>query len=807
MQLEVFSDGTFALPFACVVRHDRAEISLSISNLKERLSDLELLLHWSKKNTQGPWTEELISPDFYTVDDSRALGGSVGGAQITFEFYPHVSGFFCWTATLRERSTKKTVAGTHLFGQNAECLLQSCTSPQDIAWTKEESDSRTDFAARLTEGSTTEAFVNVLANVASEKKLRGVGRVLLESIGHNDVLKRRCIRSYPTLRKKLLDLGPGAERDTYASAFMALQSFGLGEIVLVSPEGFHAEAGGLARVIKGLSELLADAGVPVTVISPFYEEAKGSSHLSAKAMLKKGLRIREKNVSIDSVGEVDVYFGPVRRADSPYHETPAHRERVGVYEANDGLVRVFLLRHPTYASTLYPAVNPQEAIERAVFLSRGALEVLREQTFAVTPQVIVTNDWLTGLIPAYLALDSRFSDAPRLRRARTVHVIHNSGKAYQGRFPTRWDGRDLWPLLGLSGEHYWGIADPHDEGLLNLSAAALTHVRSGILAVSKKYAEELLTREGGDGLETLFHRKEHILYGISNAVDIEELRASYQEIGRANQLELGTIKVDSPTTTFLKSIAGYKKASKSQVCKNLGLSTGRTVLFSLLGRLVEQKGIGLLSAPRKGYPHGLLEYLFEKYPEFQLIVAGPLSESDSVGELFRQQIEALRLCYPGRLHAEYEFLPHRRILELTMASDFFLMPSRYEPGGISQLEALASGTLVVARNVGGIAATLLNYKEDSGKGNAFLFNEYTEQSLLNAMERAIALSKQGRQRTALMRRALSAANDWKHRLPQYQALFQHVTGVLRLNEEFPFLRQHCHLVERLRPGQGFFEPY
>ena len=165
----------------------------------------------------------------------------------------------------------------------------------------------------------------------------------------------------------------------------------------------------------------------------------------------------------------------------------------------------------------------------------------------------------------------------------------------------------------------------------------------------------------------------------------------------------------------------------------------------------------------------------------------------------RAVVEDLIVRYPGRISAVFSFIPHREALEVTQASDFFMMPSRFEPGGITQLEALACGTPVIARKVGGLAATLIDYAEESDRGNSFLFLSFTSAALQSAICRAVQVFEDPERQEYLIRQAVLAENDWNHRAPKHAAMLQHVAGVLSPEYPYPHLHGRRHLLSSSRP--------
>ncbi|NLF24097.1 MAG: glycogen synthase [Deltaproteobacteria bacterium] len=250
--------------------------------------------------------------------------------------------------------------------------------------------------------------------------------------------------------------------------------------------------------------------------------------------------------------------------------------------------------------------------------------------------------------------------------------------------------------------------------------------------------------------------------------------------------------------TFVSQLPTYKSATKAVLQRDLGLDQDpQRILISFVGRLAEQKGLQLLTGFAAGDGVSVMESILLRYPQVQFVVAGP--QVDSLSRQFRGLVEYLCWKHRGRVAGIYNFIPHEYALEIFTASDFYLMPSRFEPGGLTQLEALSCGSLVIARNVGGLSATLCHVDDPSGKGNSFLFNDYTTTALRDTICWAIDSTRDEKYRRKLINRAARCEHDWENRVPQYVALFQHIAGVLDGEHPYDHLSKRVPILECLRP--------
>lgn len=537
-----------------------------------------------------------------------------------------------------------------------------------------------------------------------------------------------------------------------------ISTFGVGEIVFATPEGTHAAGGGLAQVISGLPPQLCRAGIPVSIIAPLYRYSHGHKHESADHYLARGIKIEDELVRPEYLGTITAHLGPTKFPDSPWHKRPPSTIPLKVYIAQRGNLRVFLLFNSSLFDRLYQPVYADEQLRRAVAFSRGVLETIATESFGIRPSVLISNDWMTACIPPFAALDDRYQRVAWLRDAKTLHMVHNGGADYHGRLPYKGQEEDLWPMLNLAPEHFFGFRDPHRGDLMNLTMAAAHHVTGGVLTVSKPYAEQLLTPLGGDGLEHVLQHKRERVFGISNGINRDDIDSFLAMIGGC-------------ATSNLREIASLL-AAKISVREKIQLRYGLTVspsarVISFVGRLAEQKGLSLLSGLVNHAPRSMLEDILARHPDTQVIVAGPTTPGDLSSDHVRDALAFLSSRYPGRVATFYDYVPHTSALEIIFGSSLFLMPSRFEPGGITQLEALAAGTLVVGRNVGGISATIENFDPVTGRGNGFLCNEYSATAFANTTHWALHSISDSATYEKLVTQAISARHSWKDRVAEF----------------------------------------
>lgn len=341
------------------------------------------------------------------------------------------------------------------------------------------------------------------------------------------------------------------------------------------------------------------------------------------------------------------------------------------------------------------------------------------------PDVLHAHDWHAAMACAY-------ASAHPATRAATVFTIHNL--AYQGLFP-----HHDFPLLGLP----WQFMQTHGvefHGQLSFMKAGLKYARR-ITTVSPTYAREIATHDFGCGLDGVIRSRGHDVSGILNGVD-PAVWSPEQDTAIASRFSA-------------REMAG-KARCKAALQVEMGLTPDpKAPLFGLVSRLTSQKGLDLLLG---ALPALLLEGA-------QLALQG--SGDAALEAAF---VEAAR-ANPGRIAVRLgydEALAHR----VVAGADAILVPSRFEPCGLTQLYGLRYGTLPVVRRVGGLADTVV----DAGKGGkdagtGFVFDAATPSTLGDALARAVAAYRDPGRWSALVRRAMAQDHSWAVPARAYMALY------------------------------------
>jgi starch synthase len=565
-------------------------------------------------------------------------------------------------------------------------------------------------------------------------------------------------------------------------------NYGIGEIVFTTPEGPHAAAGGLAQVISGLPVELSKAGIPVSIITPVYSNENGNKHSSAHTTISRGITIGGETVKPVYLGSLTVQVGPTYYTGTTYTCRQPTAIPIKVYLAQNGNLRVFLLSNPSVFDRLYQPVFADEQLRRSVILSRATLETIGTSHFGIRPSALISNDWTTACVPALAALDPRYQSIPWLKDCKTIHMIHNGGADYHGRLPINVNNEDLWPMLGLGSDHFFGFRDPHNYRLINFTMAAVQHVSGALLTVSQPYAQQIVSPGGGDGIEHVLQHRKAAVFGISNGINRMEIDRYLSNL----------TGLESSALNSVDSLLTAKRTTQRAIQERYGLAADpKARIISFVGRLAEQKGLQLLSGLVEHSNRSMLEDILARHPDAQILIAGPMTEGDRTANDLRSAVEYLQWRYPGRISSHFDYVPHAKALEIIFGSTLFLMPSRFEPGGITQLEAMAAGTLVVGRNVGGISASIQNFNSESTSGNGFLFNDYTPTALANTVHWALDSISPPVTFKTLVSNARNAKHSWVDRVPAYQAMLQRIILGQERFESLSWNKDHKNALEKL----------
>lgn len=400
----------------------------------------------------------------------------------------------------------------------------------------------------------------------------------------------------------------------------------------------------------------------------------------------------------------------------------------------DSQVTVYLLDQDEFFGRhqqLYLGNEEREEQRRFLLFCRGLLDALPHLGFA--PDIIHLNDWQTAPCAAYLRTSHRFL----LRRGATriIYTIHNL--QYQG----RWDpsilldaGLEPMRVFVPHGLEFWGDVNWMKAGIMYADA---------ITTVSRRYAEEIQTLDYGWGLDEALFQRHPRISGIPNGLDWDVWNPATDKA-----LVASYTAEEAPAAKLRNRVA---------VREEFGLVDEATVpLIGIVSRLVDQKGFDLIAAIATEL----------RALRLQMVVLG--KGQPRYEQLFRELAASTDNV---RVRIDFDLALSHRVYA---GSDFFLMPSAFEPGGIGQLIALRYGTLPIVHATGGLADTVIDLNAYPKAGNGISFTAYTPTALLYALQRALRLYSRRARWPELVARAMAYDSRWSASASSYSQLYERV---------------------------------
>lgn len=370
--------------------------------------------------------------------------------------------------------------------------------------------------------------------------------------------------------------------------------------------------------------------------------------------------------------------------------------------------------------------------ERFAFFCKAAVDMLGRIGFY--PDILHAHDWQAALSLVYL--DRKYRSAEGYAGIRTVFTIHNI--EYQGKY----DFSILGDVFDLDD------SDRHIveyDGCINLMKGAIV-CADRVSTVSPRYAEEICTSEYAHGLHPILQENRGKLCGILNGIDYR-----YYNPGTDTSL----------VQKFNWRNADGKTANKQALQRELGLPIADSIpLVAVISRLAGHKGLDLISE--------MIVPLLEK-EELQLVVLG---RGEQAYETFFSRLQEQ---YPRCVSAQITY-DRDLAKRIYAATDIFLMPSKSEPCGLSQMIASRYGAIPVTRETGGLYDSIKGYWEHDGviEGNGFTFANYDAGELLERTEAALRLWRDGKRRKMLVTKIMKTDFSWKASAQQYLSMYAEI---------------------------------
>lgn len=368
--------------------------------------------------------------------------------------------------------------------------------------------------------------------------------------------------------------------------------------------------------------------------------------------------------------------------------------------------------------------------ERFAFFSKAALEALPIMDF--TPDIIHCHDWHTGLTPVYL--DVYYRNSPYCKNARTVFTIHNI--QFQGKY-----GNEICDdIIGLPADKKSLV---QYQNCVNYMKGAI-ECSNKVTTVSPTYAKEILNSYYSFGLQDILGARKYKLCGIINGIDVD---------------------LNNPATdkalfkNYDKDTVADKAANKKGLQQMLNLDQNPNVpVIGMVTRLTEQKGMDLIA--------NVFEEILSK--GIQMVVLG------SGDWKYESLLKDMQKRFPDKLRAVLGFSGDLAS-KIYAGADIFLMPSKFEPCGLSQMISMRYGTIPVVRETGGLKDTVVPYNGATKEGTGFTFYSYNAHDMLYAIERAVGLYYDYKDDwKQLVQNAMSQDFSWNNICKQYIALYENL---------------------------------
>ncbi|OGM89349.1 hypothetical protein A3J77_02185 [Candidatus Wolfebacteria bacterium RBG_13_41_7] len=477
------------------------------------------------------------------------------------------------------------------------------------------------------------------------------------------------------------------------------------------------KVGGLGEVMRSLPKALRALGYDARVFIPKYATID---------LEKYPLHLEVEDLQPASSEEEDPYGLFV--------------SNVLKYDNDSGETIAYFLENMEYYEKRANVYGYADDATRWALLSRATPEFLRRLSWQ--PDVVVASDWQSGLIPNYF--HTIYKDDPKLSAIAVVFSIHNLffQAMFDHHFVSQMDydsGQEAVPLFN----------DPR--------LSKLNFMRRGIMyadvinTVSPTYSQEITTPEYGEGLHDLLSERRSRLFGILNGIDTDIYNPE-TDSGVEFHYNIKTLDL--------------KIKNKSALQREFNLPTRDNVpLFGIVSRLTDQKGFGLLIDAAEPLPENF---------DMQLVVVGS-------GEgHFMTFFQKLAKKYPQKvgIHLSYdEVLSHT----VYAGADAIIIPSRFEPSGLTQMEAMSYGTLPIVRKTGGLADSVMDYNPADKTGTGFVFEKFDNRAFYGAMVRAIETYRYPEFWRDIQKRAMNADFSWTKSASEYVKLFKeaikyHVLG-------------------------------
>ncbi len=418
-----------------------------------------------------------------------------------------------------------------------------------------------------------------------------------------------------------------------------------------------------------------------------------------------------------------------------YMDLAWRSQYVGVLELEHEGVHFYFIDNEYYFSGAKPYGNIYQDIEKFAFFSKAALSAL--PLIGFRPDIVHCHDWQTGLVPVHLK--DKFHEGEFFRDMKSVITIHNL------KFQGVWDVKTVRDFTGLPA--YYFTSDKLEAyGDANYLKGGIVYA-DAITTVSETYAEEIKMPFYGEGLDGLMRARANSLRGIVNGIDYDEYNPETDTL----------IEHNYNARNFRKEKIKNKRALQ----RELGLTQNdSTFMVGIVSRLTDQKGFDLIAH--------MMDEMCQN--DIQIVVLGTGDEK------YENMFRHFAWKYQGKVSANI-FYSNALSHKIYASCDAFLMPSLFEPCGLSQLMSLRYGTLPIVRETGGLKDTVVPYNEYESTGTGFSFANYNAHEMYFTLQYAMSIYyNKKREWNKLIDRAMAADFSWQNSARKYAELYNWLAG-------------------------------
>ncbi|MEO0270522.1 MAG: glycogen/starch synthase [candidate division WOR-3 bacterium] len=391
-------------------------------------------------------------------------------------------------------------------------------------------------------------------------------------------------------------------------------------------------------------------------------------------------------------------------------------------------VSFYLLKYEEYFGKDYIYVpssgEDEKQYKRFALFSYSSLLFLKKINFK--PDIIHINDWHTSFIPLYIK--RKFNSDEFFKETKILLTIHNL--SYQGIYEKK-----VLKEIGFD-EEIKEIEGNENVNFLKVGILFSDYINT----VSKSYSEEILTPQFGCGLDEILKSKKNRIYGILNGIDYEEWNPEKDK--------------DIYKNYSIKDFKEGKEINKKKLREELNLKDDESILIGMVSRLTYQKGIDLLIESFNEF--------FKRDLQFILLATGEKRYEDKVKE------------FEIKYKEKFRFLPKFDLIlakKIYAGSDLFLIPSIFEPCGLTQMISMRFGTIPFGFKTGGLKDSIIDYEEG---GCGFLFDEYKKEKFIEKLDKVILVFKDKEKWYKLIEECMKKDFSWENSAKEYIKLYERI---------------------------------